>query len=64
MKPRRNRNKDEDEEQSSDAMSRFDSEASRINFWKDINIVEEIQQDKEVVVSSFMKEQPSSNVKD
>ena len=37
MKPRRRIKGHDSDEVSSDAISNFDSEASRVNFWKDIN---------------------------
>ena len=37
MKPRRRTSYNDSSARSSDAVSSFDSEASRVNFWKDIN---------------------------
>ena len=41
MKPRRRASYNESSNRSSDAVSSFDSDASRVNFWKDINTKDE-----------------------
>ena len=41
MKPRRRASINDSSARSSDALSSFDSDASRVNFWKDINTKDE-----------------------
>ena len=54
MKPRRGGKKMNDEI-SSDAVSEFDSRASRVNFWKDINTKDDMYQDAVFVAKDDLK---------
>ena len=54
MKPRRGGEKLKDEI-SSDAVSEFDSRASRVNFWKDINTKDDMYQDAVFVAKDDLK---------
>ena len=56
MKPRKGKAKKADDI-SSDAVSDFDSRASRVNFWKDINTKDDMYQDAIFVAKDDLKKE-------